>query len=202
MHDTLELVHPSLAHAEGYLAARAEGFRDSSSGSDSGPVSMVTVPQHLARLQRPGSPLRLADGTMDDPVPFGHFWLVADNVFVGRVGIRYHLNRTLRRSGGHIGYEIRPSLRRRGFGHAALALARAHLSAHGRRDLLVTCTDGNLGSMRIIESAGGQLEDVVPAPDFSGNIRRYWFGTPMEEAAWPGLAFGAEALHTSVKRSA
>jgi predicted acetyltransferase len=202
MRDALELVYPSLDHAKGYLAARAEGFRDSSSGSDTGQVSADTLADHLMRLQRHGKPLRLADGTIDEPMPFGHFWVVAEDAFVGRVGIRYHLNRTLRRSGGHVGYEIRPSLRRRGYGHAALALGRAHLAIHGRHDLLVTCGEGNLGSRRIIESAGATLEDIVMSPDGSGQmIRRYWFGTPVPERPWPGLA-SESTFHTSVKRSA
>jgi predicted acetyltransferase len=199
MHDALELVYPSLDHADGYLAARAEGFRDSSSGSDSAQISRDTLADHLARLQQPGRPLALADGTVEDPVPFGHLWLVSGSHFIGRVGVRYHLNRALRRSGGHVGYEIRPSMQRQGFGHAALALGRAHLATHGTKTILVTCADGNLGSRRIIEAAGGCLEDLIDAPDGSGQrIRRYWFGPRVPEQFWPGLSIPV-ALHTSVK---
>jgi predicted acetyltransferase len=138
---------------------------------------------------------------VEEPVPFGHLWLVSGGVFIGRVGVRYHLNRSLRRSGGHVGYEIRPALRRRGFGHAALALGRAHLATHGTKTILVTCTEGNLGSRRIIEAAGGQLEDLVEAPDGSQQlVRRYWFGSPTPEQPWPGLST-RPALHDSVKLS-
>lgn len=36
---------------------------------------------------------------------------------------------------------------------------------------LVTCDDDNVGSIRVIEAAGGELEDV------RGDKRRYWVAT-------------------------
>src|SRR5687768_7561622 len=44
------------------------------------------------------------------------YWLVEDGQFVGTVNIRHELNDWLLRYGGHIGYAIRPSWRRRGYG--------------------------------------------------------------------------------------
>jgi predicted acetyltransferase len=39
--------------------------------------------------------------------------------------------------------------------------------------VLVTCSDDNLASIRIIERAGGVLDDVVARPS-GGVTRRYW----------------------------
>jgi predicted acetyltransferase len=44
------------------------------------------------------------------------FWLVDRDEFVGRVEVRHRLTDALRRRGGHVGYSIRPTMRRRGYG--------------------------------------------------------------------------------------
>ena len=50
-------------------------------------------------------------------VPSSRFWLIsADNRYLGDVDVRHRLNPALRRYGGHIGYKIRPSQRRKGYG--------------------------------------------------------------------------------------
>ena len=51
-------------------------------------------------------------------VPESFFWLIGDDhqTYIGRVSVRHDLNERLRIIGGHIGYEIRPSLRKRGYG--------------------------------------------------------------------------------------
>ena len=41
----------------------------------------------------------------------------------------------------------------------------------GINPVLVTCDDDNVGSLRVIEAAGGELEDV------RGVKRRYWVRT-------------------------
>jgi predicted acetyltransferase len=43
----------------------------------------------------------------------------------------------------------------------------------GIESALVTCDDDNVGSIRVIEGAGGVLEDV------RGVKRRYWVSTPL-----------------------
>jgi predicted acetyltransferase len=96
---------------------------------------------------------------------------------VGRVSIRHALNTLLERVGGHIGYVVVPEFRRRGYAtemlRQSIEIARKRLGI-GR--ILVTCDDGNIGSIRTIEKNGGVLENVVSAPDIMKPKRRYWIG--------------------------
>ena len=172
----LVLPHPGLL--DDYIAARREGYTDTTNTAT--PMrDLATVlanPEgHLTALNEQGGSITLDDGSLVAKVPFAHFWLTDGSGFIGRVGVRYELSAWQRRYGGHIGYEIRPSLRRRGYGHAALALGKQHLRERGLSRLLLTCTDGNLGSARIIEAGGGVLEDITSHPVKPGaRLRRYW----------------------------
>jgi len=55
-------------------------------------------------------------------VPESIFWAIKDNKFVGRISIRHELNENLRKLGGHIGYEVRPSYRKQGIASEMLKL--------------------------------------------------------------------------------
>ena len=97
---------------------------------------------------------------------------------VGRVSVRHELNDFLRRLGGHVGYAVVPAHRRRGHGHRLLAHGLAVTRSLGIERALVTCSEGNVASARIIEAAGGALEDVVDGPGPGERTRRYWIATP------------------------
>ena len=106
-------------------------------------------------------------------VPQTTFWMVASEDFVGRISIRHHLNPSLVKFGGHIGYAVRPSARRRGIGKRALRLCLAEAKRLGLLRVLLTCDDDNEGSIRIIEACGGVLLDKVDNGRAS-LTRRYW----------------------------
>jgi predicted acetyltransferase len=80
--------------------------------------------------------------------------------------VRYH--ERLRRAGGHIGYWIRPSARRRGHATAAFREGLAYAHRLGIDPALVTCDEDNIGSRRIIERAGGIFDRQI------GVKRLYW----------------------------
>lgn len=109
-----------------------------------------------------------------DRVPETVLWLVNEGEFVGQVSIRHRLNDHLREVGGHIGYAIRPSRRRMGYGARILALALPRAAALGLERVLVTCDEDNLGSRRIIERNGGLLENAVAVPGSPVRKLRYW----------------------------
>ncbi len=103
-----------------------------------------------------------------------YYWLVEDGEFIGRVSIRHELTPSLEQIGGHIGYEIRPTKRRRGYGTLILKLALDAAREIGLRRVLVTCADDNLASARIIEANGGELQDKIWVAGRTVQTRRYW----------------------------
>lgn len=101
-------------------------------------------------------------------------WLVDGEKFIGIVSLRPKLNDKLRKRGGNISYAIRKSERRKGYGKLLLNLITGHARSLGLRKILVTCHDQNTGSIRIIEGAGGVLQDIIKIPGFTLPERRYW----------------------------
>jgi predicted acetyltransferase len=102
------------------------------------------------------------------------WWSVKDDEIIGVIRIRHSLTPMLEKIGGHIGYQIRPSRRREGFGSRQLALALDLLREWDWEKVLITCDDDNTGSARIIESNGGVLWDVNEVDGEPKPIRRYW----------------------------
>jgi predicted acetyltransferase len=103
------------------------------------------------------------------------YWITDAGEVIGFVSLRHELNDWLRRFGGHIGYAVRPSRRLRGYARAGLALALERSRELGLDRVMLTCDDDNAGSIRTIEGAGGELEDVIDAPEQGHpRVRRYW----------------------------
>lgn len=120
----------------------------------------------------------LADRTAelpDDAVHNDLYWVVDDGEVVGFLSFRHDLNEWLREAGGHIGYSVRESRRRRGYASAALRLGLERAREIGLDRVLVTCDDDNVGSYRTIEGADGVLQDVSDqSARGHAMLRRYW----------------------------
>jgi predicted acetyltransferase len=99
---------------------------------------------------------------------------VWDNRVVGMVNIRHYLNDYLLHYGGHIGYSIRKSERRKGYAKEQLRLALLECQRLGISNVLITCNKDNEGSRKTILSGKGILENEVINPENNGTIQRYW----------------------------
>lgn len=100
--------------------------------------------------------------TTDPPgnfVPSTTYWWTDADTYLGRINLRHRLNDDLREIGGHIGYDIRPTARRRGHATAMLAAVLPRAAALGITEALVTCDTDNTASRKVIEANGGVLED-------------------------------------------
>ncbi|MDX2971547.1 GNAT family N-acetyltransferase [Kribbella solani] len=86
-------------------------------------------------------------------------WFVDGVEFLGRLSIRHYLTPPLLELAGHIGYFVRPSARRQGHATRMLAQSLPIAAALGIEPALVTCDVDNVGSHKVIEAAGGELED-------------------------------------------
>src|SRR5262249_49717985 len=130
----LALVEPSCHYRESFLAATREfATQGGERIFDRHAATLDDFRAYVARLRaEQGQP-----PTQPGHVPASVFWLVDGAVSLGRVNLRHRLTPRLRRVGGHIGYEIRPSLRRRGYGTQALALTLPRARSLGLRRVLL-----------------------------------------------------------------
>lgn len=165
-----ELVLPRLAVAASVRAAAREH-------GDDGLEAYTTEVADLADHQLPGYVEHLlADAREHAPrragwVPSTHLWWVEGSTFLGRVHVRHRLTPFLRELGGHVGYHVVPTARRRGHATAMLAAALPVVAQLGIECALVTCDVGNTASRRVVERAGGLFHDE------RGGRLRFWLPT-------------------------
>jgi predicted acetyltransferase len=108
-------------------------------------------------------------------VPQSVYFLVGDGGFIiGSSRLRHTLTPLLEQEGGHIGYDVRPSQRSKGYATLLLALTLEEARSLGLKGVLVTCDDDNYASARVIEKNGGKLLNKVVPEDSNQLVRRYW----------------------------
>ncbi|HGH7181020.1 TPA: GNAT family N-acetyltransferase [Bacillus luti] len=107
-------------------------------------------------------------------VPDSTYWLVTDeNKIVGAVNIRHSLTEHLFNAGGHIGYGIRPSERRKGYATKLLALSLEKTKELNITKALVVCDEVNTASEKTILHNGG-LRDKDFTEENGNIVRRFW----------------------------
>lgn len=112
-------------------------------------------------------------GMQDGFVECSTYWLINEkNKLLGAIDIRHRLNANLLYRGGHIGYGIRPSERRKGYATAMLREAVKVCKSMNIPRVLITCSKDNLGSAGTIVNNGGILDSEDT--DNGELFQRYW----------------------------
>lgn len=104
----------------------------------------------------------------------------SDNKIIGAINLRWNLNEWMMNYAGHIGYEVRPTERNKGYNKINLYLCLLKVQELGLDKVLLTAHDTNPGSVKTIQSFGGVLENKVQNEDDGSLIGRYWIN--VEEA--------------------
>lgn len=169
MEERLELIKPTTDLEAEYRAMAAE-FDSPGSG-----YTVADIPEDFGQFVRRLRDMEHGVGLRPGFVPQTTFWLIEEGgVVVGECRLRHRLTPQLEQRGGHIGYAIRPSRWRRGYGTRILALALEEARRLGLERVLITCYPENIGSARIIEKNGGRrIVDGVD-PDNGHSVSRYW----------------------------
>jgi predicted acetyltransferase len=177
------LVDPDARFEESYREAIAEFVAEGRSEELRAPSNHATFSSFVAELHAQAEGRDLPHGWVAGTT----WWLVDGDRFIGKVEVRHRLTDALRLRGGHVGYSIRPTMRRRGYGTLALSLALPRCLDLGLDRVLVTCDESNEASRRIIETNGGKLEDLVQVDDRAVPTMRYWIDVRAHGHPAPGL---------------
>ncbi|WP_026511322.1 GNAT family N-acetyltransferase [Butyrivibrio sp. LC3010] len=96
-----------------------------------------------------------------------------DNRIIGMINIRLALNDFLRKEGGHIGYSVRPTERRNGYGTDMLTEGLKVCNKIGIREVLVSCDKENLASVGVIKNCGGLLKEEFYSQTYDEMLQMY-----------------------------
>lgn len=112
----------------------------------------------------------------EDRVPANTYFFVrtSDDKILGMINIRHKLNEFLQNEGGHIGYSIRPTERKKGYGSLMLKLGLEKCREINLNKVLITCDKSNIASAKVIQNNNGILENEIYSKTFSEVIQRYW----------------------------
>ena len=98
----------------------------------------------------------------------------SDGEVVGCIELRHTLNEALAVSGGHIGFSVVPTERRKGYATQMLKQMIAEAKKIGLDKVLLTCDIDNIGSYKTIEACGGVREQEAPFVLDGEQYYKYW----------------------------
>lgn len=166
-----KLVFPSLKHekeAKAYVLEFKNNNEKDIPGA--GNLQKLDYNEWLVKVNNDLSKEKLEKGR----VPAIQYFGMIDDRIIGTIQIRCELNEYLLNFGGHIGYSIRPSERRKGYADEMLKLALEKCKEIGIFKVLITCNKNNIGSAKTIIKNGGILENEVINQSENEITARYW----------------------------
>ena len=103
-------------------------------------------------------------------------YVLADdsNHIYGLINLRHELKGKLTEVGGHIGYGIRPSERKKGYATLQLKLILDKLKELNINQALITCRENNIASKKTMEKFIGKKDTLVPSNHEGIMEYRYW----------------------------
>jgi predicted acetyltransferase len=177
LYEIMELVLPSAHYKDSFIEAVREFRNDDDYTHRNKWYRSLSIPELEADFDA-FVELELShargENIPEGYVPYTNYWLVEGGEYIGQATLRHQLNEHLLKIGGHIGYDIRPSKRRLGYGNTILELALVKAKERGIDRALVTSDVRNTASQKIIEKNGGVFEGQSFNPEMGHDVLRYW----------------------------
>lgn len=112
----------------------------------------------------------------EERVPSSTYFTIrrSDNKIIGMINFRYCLNKSLEKYGGHIGYGIRPTERRKEYAKIQLYLCLLEVKKLKLNKVRVDCFDTNIGSEKTILALGGVYDGSIFIEEKNKILKKYW----------------------------
>lgn len=167
---------PSLEYENAFLAMLADFDAHDAENADFYAPAKSNFRAYIQSLHDEERGLNLPEGW----VPCTHRWLVSSSgAVVGVTRLRHNISTPfLAQSAGHIGYDVAPSHRGQGYGHAALRAGLLEARALGLQRVLLFTGAGNAASRAVIERHGGELESIAFSEFWGEQWCKYWVSVP------------------------
>lgn len=104
-----------------------------------------------------------------------NFYLCYDDTkLIGVYSFKFELTDYLLNFGGHIGYAIRPSERRKGYATQILKEGLLLAKNFGFDKVLCVCNEDNIASEKTIIKNGGVFDNILFDSEENINVKRFW----------------------------
>jgi len=170
--EKIKLIRPNQKYKKAVMEFKNECLQENEEiHGDGGLDKSNTFEEWLKKLEKESS-----KKTCDENFVPATTWLAVrefDGKIIGSIQLRHELNDFLFNRGGHIGYEVRPSERQKGYATEMLRLVLKECKKMGIYKVLISCNKSNMASIKTILKNNGVLEDERIWTD--GSIyQRYW----------------------------
>lgn len=153
--ETLELVKPAVGYGPSYLEMVDDFLQAGEEyGYNNVELAREDFGQFVRELEEEAAGIGLPKGM---PAQQTYLLLKDGALVVGEIRFRPELMSPYERFSGHIGYNVRPSMRGRGYATRLLALLLDEARKLRLQGVSLTIDEENPASVRVIEKNGGKL---------------------------------------------
>ena len=152
----LRLLHPNPKYIRSVFKAHHEQYQhgeitkeiwDETKSEIKDPVSFVKTIRNKSKDK----------GLAPGQLPFTRYWLIDGDEYIGTLRLSKNISQEMKYNEGNMGYQIRPSKRKKGYGSEVLRLGLLKAKKIGLKQVYLNCSVDNTASQKIIKKNRGRL---------------------------------------------